>query len=316
MYAPRHQVGGHQHPHLASLEIVERLLSNRLFLLPMQGGNRDPRPGQLPGHAVGIVPRTDEHQHLRPGLLLEQADQRRHLAALVDQMEPLLDLVDQAVEGIGLDAGRRCQQAIGKVIQLGRQCGGEEQGLTLGGHLIHQPLDIGPETHLQQAIRLIQHQLLQAIQPQHLLSEQIPQSPRRRHQQLRPQRQFGLLSLLCHATAQGEDPQSQSVSHPLQRSAHLHRQLAGRHHYQSLHQAGGGIHPLHQRQPERQCLAAAGLSQRQQILPRQYHGYCKLLDASRRVQGGRQGSQQGGIEVEFAKGHGGTRIKKWEAKSS
>lgn len=131
MDAARHQVGGHQHPNFALFEIAERLLAHRLLLLAMKGGHRNARLGQLSGHTVGIIPRTDKDQHLRPCLLLEQADERRYLAALVDQIEPLFDLVHHAVEGGGLDTGRLAQQAVGQRLQLGRQGGGEEQGLAI-----------------------------------------------------------------------------------------------------------------------------------------------------------------------------------------
>lgn len=73
---------------------------------------------------------------------------------------------------------------------------------------------------------------------------------------------------------------------------------------------------MQQRQAKRQGLAAAGLGQRQQILPRQRRRNDQLLDAGRRLQGGGQRGKQSGMEGKFAKGHGATSTKKWEAKSS
>ncbi|MNC08104.1 hypothetical protein D3C75_556760 [compost metagenome] len=144
-------------------------------------------------------------------------------------------------------------------------------------------------------------------QSQQPLGQQVPQPPRGRHQQLRPQGQLGLLLLLGHAAAQGQETQPQRLGTAQQRGAHLGRQLPGRHQHQPLYPIGGRVQPLQQRQAERQCLAAAGLGQRQQILALQRRRNGKLLDAGRGVQFGRQGGQQGGIEVEFVKSHGATR---------
>ena len=243
---------------------------------------------------------------------LEQADERRYLAALVDQIEPLLDVVGHAVARIRLHPRGLFQQTGSQRLQLGGQGGGEEHLLPRVRHRLHQPLDIGPEPHLQQAVRLVQHQSAQAGQGQQLLAQQIPQPPRGRHQQLRPQRQLGLLLRLFHPAAQGHQPQTQPGGRPLQRLAHLHRQLAGRHQHQPLHLCQGGIQPLQQRQAERQGLAAAGAGQRQQIPSRQRGRDGQLLYPGRVLKIGWQGRQQGGGKGELVKGHGTVRISKWE----
>ncbi len=206
------------------------------------------------------------------------------------------------------------QQTGRQRIQLGRQGGREQQSLTLHRHGIQQPLDVGPEAHLQQPIRLVQHQMAQLAQSQQLLGQQIPQSPRGCHQQLRPQCQFGLLQLLRHPAAQGHQPQTQPGGRPLQRLAHLHRQLAGRHQHQPLYPISGRIEPLQQRQPERQGLAAAGAGQRQQIPTRQRGGNGQLLHPGRALEVGGQGRQQSGARASSSKSWGYAaidRIGRW-----
>ncbi len=150
--------------------------------------------------------------------------------------------------------------------------GREQHGLTLDRHGIQQPLDVGPEAHLQQPIRLVQYQMAQlapvpavagpadpAAAPESPPAVAAP-APVRPVAALAPPRRTG---------SPAADPTRRPA---LQRLAHLHRQLAGRYQHQPLYPVAGRIEPLQQRQAERQGLAAAGAGQRQQIPTRQRGG--------------------------------------------
>jgi hypothetical protein len=93
---PRRDIGGHQHPQVPALEIVERPRARPLRLVAVD--RRGPHAALLEelDHAVGPVLGPREHQRAGDRPALQQRQQQLRLVRLGDEVQPLVDLLDRS----------------------------------------------------------------------------------------------------------------------------------------------------------------------------------------------------------------------------
>jgi hypothetical protein len=70
----------------------------------------------------------------------------------------------------------------GEKLNLRGERGGEQHGLSRGGHCPNNALQVGQEAHIKHAVRLIDHQDFEAFQLHITLLHEIQQAPRSRNQ--------------------------------------------------------------------------------------------------------------------------------------
>ena len=120
---------------------------------------------------------------------------------LRDTVHRTHQLLNQAGGGI-----RRCDRDLQRIVY---QCfcqftnvvgkgGGKQDGLPLLGQHGNNSANIMNEAHVQHAIRFIQHQHLQLLEPHRVLVVQVQQAPRSGHQDIHPFTQFHHLRVNLH----------------------------------------------------------------------------------------------------------------------
>ena len=274
--APGGDIGGHQHPHLAFLELGQGLLPGGLGLVPVDGPGVDARLFQLPHHPVGAVAGAHEHQGALHLGLAQQIGQQPLFVGLVHQVQLLAHAVHGAGYRVHLHRRRLIQDVQGQLLHLGGHGGGKEQRLPPLGqrpdHLAH----VVDKAHVQHPVGLVQHENLQLVQANEPLAHQVVEAARGGHQDIHPPLELlGLGQLLYpaenHAAAQvGSGPVGGKVLVDLQ------GQLPGRGEHQRPYgpagAAGSAVQPLQNGQGEGGRLAGAGLGAAQHVLSRQRQG--------------------------------------------
>ena len=84
-------VGGHEHPQGARLELAEGACAGALALVAVDGHGRDAVLVQVLDQAIGAVLHAREHQHLMPVLAFDQVGQQLALAVAINRVNLLRD---------------------------------------------------------------------------------------------------------------------------------------------------------------------------------------------------------------------------------
>ncbi len=127
-------------------------------------------------------------------------------------------------------------------------------------------LNLRPETHIEHAVRLVEHDHMNVRRIECLLLEMIEESPRRRDDDLDIFFVEELpLHLHVHAADHDDRADVERIAELAQRDVDLQRELARRH---ENHRAAGRLeNPLNHRNPERQRLARSRLRDSEHVLP-------------------------------------------------
>ena len=140
--------------------------------------------------------------------------------------------------------------------------GGEEQRLALAGQRREDPLHVGPEAHVQHAVRFVEDQHFEAREVRRVVPHVIHQPAGRGHHHVHVGLERALLLIHRHAAVDGDARDRGVVGEALHLVLDLHRQLArGRQHQRARAQRHGrrlGEEALEDRHQERRRLAGAG----------------------------------------------------------
>ena len=186
------------------------------------------------------------------------ADQLLELGLVADRHEAVLDVAPALLPRRDLVSARTTRVGRGYPPCLAFQRRGEEERLPLGRDLTDDPLDRGPEAHVEHAVCLVEHQHSHVAQRQHPALDEILQAPRRGDQDVRASRELGL-ALDARAAVDRRDGEGARVGDVAQLGDDLLRELTGGGEDESRRPRGlGGFQPLHHRHAERERLARPG----------------------------------------------------------
>ena len=252
--------------------MIERLDAGGLALVAVDRSRADAGTLELLCEAIGAVLGAREDERLRPAALLDQVHQQVALVILLHAVGALLDQLDGRVARRHLDRQRVAQQALGErsnVVGVGRR---EQQVLPLRRQQLDDAPDVVNETHVEHAVRFIEHQHLDLGQIRRPLLSEVEQSTRRRHQNVAADLERADLRVDAHAAEHLSDPQRHVLAVIARALRHLRGQLARRREYErarsALARSRGGRKPLQYGQHEAGGLAGSGLRAGQYVAAR------------------------------------------------
>ena len=129
------------------------------------------------------------------------------------------------------------QQALRQGLHIFSKRCRKQQRLPLGGQQRQHALQFVGKAEVQQAVSLVQDQVLYVLQAQCVVVHQIEQAPRRGHNDVGPAAQAHHLRVDGHTTIDHRHFESQRITQMREHIAHLHRQLARGHQHQRAHGA-------------------------------------------------------------------------------
>ena len=259
--------------------------------------------GQQGGGRLG----AHEHQQRVERLHFQYPGQRVQLVKIVDGPVALVNGGGGSRSRPDRNFLRVAQVAAGDPLHFGWHRGGEQGHLARFGSLLENPLDVIDETHAQHFVGFVQHQRLQAIQPECALAHVVHDSAGRADHRLHATLQLADLSRVVLSAVNGQHVETlDAAGVALKRLGHLDGQLPrGRQHH-DLHT--GLIRPEPGQQGQRECrgLASAGGGVAQQVEPVQQVGNRLRLDRCRAfVTDLIECGQQGVGQTKFAEGRNG-----------
>ena len=142
----------------------------------MNGGRGDAVLDQLLRETVGAVLGPGEYQDLFPIVMANQVRQKIPLVLLIDQMNLLVHQFRCGIAASDFDILRLVQQTVGQGPDFIRERGREQQVLPVLGQQCQDFPDIADESHIQHAVRFVQHQDFDAGQIYRFLADMIEQS--------------------------------------------------------------------------------------------------------------------------------------------
>ncbi len=183
-------------------------------------------------------------------------------------LQPLYDGCRRCRLGCRFDAFGGMQKFVGQALNFRWHGGGKEQGLPGEGQELADAFDIRNETHVEHAVRLVDHQNLDAVQQQLAADEMIEQPARRRNHHVGPAIELAVLILVGHAADQERHGQLVVLAEDLEMLGDLCGKLARRFKDQRARHAGAGaaaFEPGQHRQHEGSGLTGSGLCDAKQI---------------------------------------------------
>ena len=195
----RRDVAGDQDSHLPAAELVERARALVLRLVAVDGQRGDPVALEALAQAVGAVLGAREDQDPRHRRIGEQVGQELRLVVAPDH-------VDLLAHGLGgrrrrrhRDPDRIDHEPLRQLGDLARHGGGEEQRLPLHRHGADDPLHVRQEAHVEHAVRLVEDEDGDRVEPDVSLLEQVEEASRGRDQDIDAAPERRDLLLLAHA---------------------------------------------------------------------------------------------------------------------
>src|SRR5688572_873030 len=301
-------VGRHQDADLAVAEILQRLLSRVLGLVAVDGVGAHTGAVQLLRHLVGAVLGAGEDQRPPDCLVGQQVLQQRALVGLLDEMHALRNALGRRGNRRHLDAHRLLQQARNQAVDGLRHGGGEHQGLAFFRQLGDDTLHRHDETHVKHAVRLVEHEGFEAVEPHLALVHQVQQTTRRCHQHVEAARQVMHLRALADTAVYGGAAEPEMATIGAEGIEDLDAKLAGRRQDEDANAARtgapiGGGQALQQRKGEGRGLAGSRLGDAKQVAAFEQRGNRLRLDRRRGlIAFGGERLQQGSAELQFGKG--------------
>ena len=198
-------VGGDQGPHLTGLELGQRPLALALALVAVDGGGLDADGSKLLGHSVGAALGAGEDQHPLHGAVIHQFRQQGALAALFDEEDLLVDLLDGGGLGRHRHLGRVLQKFAGQLADLCRHGGGKEQVLALLGQGLGDLADRHDKAHIEHLVGFIQNEDFGLRQVGDLLVDMVDQPARGGDKHINAGGQGADLGSVFHAAENNRD---------------------------------------------------------------------------------------------------------------
>ena len=267
----RGDVGRHQHAHPALLEARERADPRALALVAVHRDRRHMCALELLHELVGTVLRACEYEHLLPATAMDELCEQSRLAVSIDAVNEVIDVFRGAVSPRHLDEARTIQQPIGERLDGVGERSAEKQVLPPPWQQGHQALDVVDETHVEHAVRLVQHEYLDLPEVDGLARDVVEQPSGCRHHDVATGAQG--IELRAHADAAENRRAANRDVRPVGAKAlpHLKCKLARRNQDQPANGAEARERrrrchqALQQRQREARGLSGAGLGGCQQI---------------------------------------------------
>jgi hypothetical protein len=264
-------VGGDEHAVGARLEPFDRPQSIGLRAVGMQRGGTDARRHQLARQPVGTAFGGREHQG-RAGRAPQIAHQPGRLLVAAKQLRLVRDRRRRRVADAQLHQLGRAHDLQREAHDFLGHRRGEEQRLprSVGGQLRDDELHVRPEAHVQHAVRLVEHEDVEAGELGDTRAQVVHQPARRGDDDV----DAGLEGLLLHvhadAAEDGGAAHRRVVPEPLDVVLDLDGEFARRREHED---AGRALarrvaleQPLHQWQQERRGLAGTGLGTGHQVV--------------------------------------------------
>ena len=201
---------------------------------------------------------------------LEEVDQERVLARLVDEHHLLADLLHRRSLGGDLDLDRVDHQLRRERGDRRGHGGGEEHRLAALGQLGDDPPDVGQEAHVEHAVGLVEDEQLHLVEVDDALRHQVDEPPRAGDDSLGALLEVLHLPVLAYAAdeARGRQPRPRRVAAGVLRR--LHRELPRRREDERARMADAARlahldQALEDRQHKRRGLAGASLGDADQV---------------------------------------------------
>ena len=223
-------IGRHQHPGLARLEILQRRHTGGLALVAVDGGGGDALLVQVFCDLIGPMLGAAEHQrvhHLRLQVF-DKPGQQELLVALLHKIQALLDAVHRAGHRVYLDKGRVVQDACGQLLDLLGHGGAEHQVLALPGQLGDHLFHVVDKAHIQHPVGFVQNKDLNVGEVQQPLPHQVVQAARAGNEDVHALFQGCDLRSLTHTAKDDGAAQGQILAVGFKALADLQSQLPGR----------------------------------------------------------------------------------------
>ena len=152
----------------------------------MEGERIDARLAELLGQLVGPLAGAAEDEHRGPALHLDQVLHQRQLALPIHRIDPLLHLGRRGVARCHFDQFRVTQQHLAQGKQVVIAGGRKQQGLAIRRDLLQQRLYLVHKAHVEHAVRLVEHQMAEALKAQGPLAQMVEQAARGGDEQIHP----------------------------------------------------------------------------------------------------------------------------------
>src|SRR6478736_8874970 len=258
--AARGDVGRHEHVHGTVAEGAEHPVAHGLGETTVQGCREHAALAQLTGDAVRAElgagedddPTAATGQLGREGLLVLRVDEQHVVAHRRDGRLGVVGRVGDRVDQVAVDQG----------VDALVEGGGEQQALTARRDLVEDGGDLGQEAHVGHVVGLVEHGDLHAAQLDGAAVHQVGEPARGGNEDVDALVERLDLRLVGQAAGDQLVAQAGDVHERLERVAHLHGELSGRHQDERARalalRAGAVGEPGDHGQAEGQRLARAG----------------------------------------------------------
>ncbi len=139
-----------------------------------------------------------EHEYSIVIVPLEHLDQQSGLLPLLDRVDGLLDTFDRRGRGSGIDAHRIGESGLDDLEDLRRHGRREEQILSLLGDERDDAAHVGPETHVEHAVGLIENEDVHSRKVDDAAVVQVEQTTRTGHKHLNTFAKARYLGCIAH----------------------------------------------------------------------------------------------------------------------
>ena len=229
MQPARRHVGGHQDRQVALLELIDQFLALRLRQVADDELGVAAVHGQPARHLLGGVLGVGEDQRAFGLLLLQQPEQQAELLLLGDVVEALRDGVYRHPLRLDGDLGRLAhvppRQVAHPAVQGG--AGQHRPALLRRRHPAQDLAHVRHEAHVEQAVRLVDHQGADVRQRHLAGTVEVEQPARRGDEDVHALAQGSFLFLVANASVHAGHLEVEVRAEQLRLLLDLHRQLAG-----------------------------------------------------------------------------------------
>ena len=258
--ASRCHIGRDEHANAAVLEAVERRDTSGLRAIAVNARRLDAMFLEQLEQAVGPMFGAGEHQRLLHITTFEQFHEQRGLEILRDGIQRLRDTTGRRRLPLEIDLCRVLLQLARQLHDCAWHRGAEQQHLFLRRQLRQDALDVRQKSHVEHAIRFVEHQMLHTGERCVRLRQMVEQTTGRRDHQIHFRAERMLLRSHADATVDGGARERRVHRQCLRRLQHLQGEFAGRYDDQCASRAAfSSQHAMQDRQQERRGLATAGL---------------------------------------------------------
>ena len=226
--AARREIGGHEDRRGPAPGAFERALAGALALVPVDRCRREARTLELLGEPVRTVLGAREHHGAQDVPLAQQPLEHRPLLGPGHEEDGLIDTLGGRHGGRDRDADRVAQHAARESLDRGRDGRREEQRLALPWQRRDHAADIVHEAHVEHAIRLVEDEVSDRVEPHDALLHQVEEPSGGRDEDLGVRAERHLVALLAHASVDDGVPDRVVTAVGLHAFADLRRELARR----------------------------------------------------------------------------------------